>query len=111
MELLDDRLWRALGKKEAEPGRGLEIEPLLLRAGELRQHRRAIAREDRNGLDQFAFDLLLGGRAQRAEVVDAAGDQILHRRASPAVWNVGDVDPDRRVEQHAVEMAGGPSSR
>src|SRR5215472_9360372 len=36
MELLNDRLGGTPGQKEAEPCRGLEVEALLLRAGELR---------------------------------------------------------------------------
>jgi len=44
MELPDDRLRGALGEKEAEPRRGLEVEPLFLGARELRQHRTSALR-------------------------------------------------------------------
>src|SRR5919109_17884 len=82
MKLLDDRLRRALWEEESEPGRRLEVEPLLPGGGEVRHHGGALAREDGNRLDERGVDLRLGRRTQRAEVIDAAGNQILNRRPS-----------------------------
>src|SRR5262249_16754484 len=106
MEFLDDRFRRALGNKEAEPSRGLEVQPLLPGAREVRQHAGAVAREDGDGLDELAIDLMFGGCTQRAEIVDTAGDQILHRRPASPIRDVGAVYPDGRVEEDAVEVAG-----
>jgi len=51
-----------------------------------------------------ALDLRLGDVGERALVVDAAGDQILHRRPAAAIGNMRDVDADRGVEQRAGQM-------
>ena len=75
--------------------------------GEVRQHGRAILGHDRERLDRAGIDLRLGGRDDLAQEVDAAGDQILHRRAGALVGNMGDVGAHRGVEHHAAEMRGG----
>ena len=43
---------------------------------------------------------------KRADVIDAAADDVLHRRAAAAIGHVGDVDADGGVEQLAVDHAG-----
>src|SRR5262249_243771 len=46
-----------------------------------------------------------GAGRGREPVVERAADQVLHRLRAAAVGNVGEVDPDRRIKQHAGEMA------
>src|SRR6516165_3648343 len=43
----------------------------------------------------------------RAQIVDAAADQVLRHRPLAAIRNVRDVGADRQVEQHAGEMRPG----
>ena len=50
--------------------------------------------------------LRLDGGDDLANVIDAAADQILHRRSGAAIGHVGDVDADHVVQQHAAEMGG-----
>ena len=49
-------------------------------------------------------------RDGRTHVIDAAGEQILHRRRQPAVRHVGDLDADVDIEQSAGEMRSGPGA-
>ena len=50
--------------------------------------------------------------AQRADVVIAAGDQVLHRRAAAAIRHMGHIaDAERCVEQLAEQMAGRAGAR
>src|SRR5207248_1862861 len=98
---------RARREEEAEPGRCFEIaEALRLRSGDIRQRGKLLAREDRNRVDQLALDLRDNGRAQGAEIIDAAANQVLHRRTAAAIRNMRNVDADRGVEERAIDMAG-----
>ena len=63
-------------------------------------------------LTRIGFDQRLAGRTQRADVVIAAGDQVLHRRAAAAIRHMGHVaDAERRIEQFAEQVAGRAGSR
>ena len=111
VELLDHRRGRALGQEEAAPEIRIEIdEALFVRAWEIRQDRRAITRQDRNRLHRLAFDLRLAGRCERAEIIDPAGNEILHRGRRTAIGDVGDVDTHRGVELRAGQMGSRPDS-
>jgi hypothetical protein len=58
MELADHCGGRALGQEERAADGGLEIGQTLFIGGrQIRQHRRAVARRDRDRLDGPAFDL------------------------------------------------------
>src|SRR4029079_13096678 len=71
---------------------------------------RAITRQDRNRLHRLAFDLRLAGRCERAEIIDPAGNEILHRGRRTAIGDVGDVDAHRGVELRAGQMGSRPHS-
>src|SRR6266852_6535217 len=82
------------------------VSPLLVRGSQMRQGRGTVFRQDRDRLYKIAFDLLDRKRAGGAHVVDPAGDQVLspETRRSGAIGDVRDVDPDRRIEQHAGQV-------
>src|SRR4051812_38338934 len=92
IELADDRLWRVLGEEQPKPGVDFEIgETLLGRARQVWNLRRPFSLQDGDPLDRIAVDQRLTGCAQGANVVVAASDQILHRRATAAVGDVGNI--------------------
>jgi hypothetical protein len=62
-------------------------------------------------LDLVALDLRHHRGGDRTLVIDAAADQVLHRRSGAAIGNMGDVHADRRIEQHAGEMDRGTCAR
>ena len=110
-ELRDDRRRRVLGEEQALPGQHVEIEALLLGGRDVRQRRRTFQAGGGDGLDLAAFDLRLRGRNRVADVLHAAGDQVLHRRAEAAIGHVGDVHAEHGVEQDAAHMRGGAGAR
>ena len=55
---------------------------------------------------------ICGSAAQRidAEIIDALGDQVLHRQRAATIGDMGDIDADSRVDQGAAEMGRGASA-
>ena len=78
--------------------------PCSCAVGTFGEARGARAGQHRDRLDLTALDQRDDAGGVDADVVDAAGDDVLHRRSPTAVGNVGDVDADRGVEQRAAEM-------
>src|SRR5215467_3475271 len=108
MEFLNDRRRRALGQEEGVPETGFKIlKALLMRACEIREDRGAIPGQDRDGLQKLAFDLRERSPSGQARVVDPTNNHILHLSPGVAIGNMRGVDPGRRVEQSAGEMARG----
>src|SRR5262245_45247092 len=108
IEPADDRLGRILWEEQAEPGADVEIRQALFpSAGQVRNLRRALGLQNGDPFDRVGVDQGLARRAQGADVIVAAGDQVLHRRAAAAIRHMRYIlDAERRVEQFAKQVAG-----
>jgi hypothetical protein len=69
-----------------------------------------IACQNRDRLDHAARELWNCDRRVRALIVDAPGNQVLHRRGGPPIRDMRDRDPDLGIEQRAGEVARGAQS-
>src|SRR5713226_5368621 len=94
-----DRSRRALGEEERLPRIGFEAgDTLLLRGRQRRKDGRTIFRQHRDGFCHVVHDVRQRGRGERAEVVEAAGDQLLHPERRGAERHVRDVHADRGMD-------------
>ncbi len=108
LQLLHDRLGRAFRHEQRAPEIAVEIgEALLMRTWHVRQQRRALLGQHGERAHAVAGDLRHRGGGQRAEIVDAAGDQVLHQRAGAAIGDMGQVHLGRQLELRAGEMGAG----
>jgi hypothetical protein len=95
--------------EEAGPCWGFEVlEPLLLRAGEIRQTRKPSFAERRNAFDLIGLDQRDHGCGERALVVDATGDHVLRQRPDVPIGHVGHLNSNSRIQHLAGDMVAGP---
>src|SRR5271169_325336 len=104
IEPSDDRLWRVLGQEYALPGGCDERQALLSCGWHLWQSGGAPRSRGGQHFDEISLDLRRRSRRRIAQIVDAAGNQVLHRESQAAIWHVGDVNTQGRVEQHTTDM-------
>jgi hypothetical protein len=79
-------------------------EALLLRSGKIFEPGRAVEPERDDRLHRVAMNLRERGRDLLGDVVDAAADQILHRRPGAAIGHMRDLGAHGRVG-HSCALA------
>src|SRR5262249_40758561 len=107
-----DRIGGALGCKQSVPTGDDEFgKPLFGDCREVRQNGTPICSHKCNRLDRIALYLRHPRIDRLANEIDAAGNEILHRYCSTAIWDVGYFGSHRVAEHEALEMGGGASTR
>src|SRR5437879_12626443 len=62
--------------------------------------------EHSNALDRITLQRSGSRAADRAEIIEVAADQVLHRGPRAAVWNFLNLDTDQVVEELTVYATG-----
>ena len=94
-------------ENEPQEPQSRPFSPCSSAVGEIFEAGRAVEPEGRQRLHLAALDLRQRGRNLLGHVVDAAGDQVLHRRAGAAIRDVRDLGAHGDVEQHGADMRAG----
>src|SRR5579863_1483893 len=106
-QVMDDGLRRAVRKEQADPVVGIDGETLLFCRRHGGQHVRAPRGQHSDRLYASGLDRRKLGGHGVAQIVDAAGDEILERRRRAAIGNMLHIDAEFRIQQHTAEMGCG----